>query len=65
MSSPFPDFPNGINLCNRSYELPARSKPPITRQCVVTPGNIISNVCSKIKRLYKFEEGFVGMKDEG
>ena len=61
-SSPFQDFPKGINLCNRSYELSARSEPPIIRQCVVTPGNIISNICSKIKWLYKFGEGFVGMK---
>ena len=29
---------------------------------MVTPKNIISNVCSKIKSNYEFEEGFVGMK---
>ena len=51
-SSPFLlDFPVGIDLCNQSYELSARSEPPNTRQCVVAPTNIIPNACSIIKRI--------------
>ena len=41
--SPFPDFPFGIDLCNRSYVLlSAQSEPPSTRQRVVAPKNILT-----------------------
>ena len=41
--SPFPDFPFGIDLCNRSYVLlSVQSEPPSTRQRVVAPKNILT-----------------------
>ena len=52
-SSPFQDFPKDEIYVIGAMNSPQEAKPPFTRQCVVAPKYIISNVYANNKREIK------------